>query len=379
MLYSSTVVYTVASLGVTKHLACNVRPRHGESARRGEGYIYMASLLRRSSTRSAVLTASARRFSSLIPPLVDVRCFGEPSCEALRATTAEKASSACREHGLLALPAYGGIDPKLVSAAWGAVHGFFELPLEKKMELAYRDVRENVGYIKSGNEKPDPTLPEPDPKEVFQFQPGKRDLPAELEEPLSAIFAAGVLAGRSTLRCLARSLDLPDDETFARAISSLDQCSLRAVHYPGGVAPLANRCGAHTDFGLCTLLLNEHDGPPGLQAENNATGEWRHVMPPDGAQDGGVGVAFVNLGGQLERWSNDEVVATRHRVVAPADPAEAARSRFVIALFIDADTPTDLACLEHFVSESRPAKYPPMTSGDYKAMRLDYQTTVDDA
>ena len=102
-------------------------------------------------------------------------------------------------------------------------------------------------------------------------------------------------------------------------------------------------------------------------------------MPPDGAQDGGVGVAFVNLGGQLERWSNDEVVATRHRVVAPADPAEAARSRFVIALFIDADTPTDLACLEHFVSESRPAKYPPMTSGDYKAMRLDYQTTVDDA
>ena len=29
-----------------------------------------------------------------------------------------------------------------------------------------------------------------------------------------------------------RSLELPDDETFARATAALDQCTLRAVHYP---------------------------------------------------------------------------------------------------------------------------------------------------
>lgn len=168
------------------------------------------------------------------------------------------------------------------------------------------------------------------PKEVFQYQPGKRDLPPELEKPLSAIFDAGCAAGKATLRCLSRSLNLPDDDTFASAMSALDQCTLRAVHYPGGVSPYSNRCGAHTDFGLCTLLLNEHAGPPGLQAADNTTGEWRHVLPPEGADAGGTGVAFINLGGQLERWTNDEVVATKHRVVAPEEPEEALRSRFVV-------------------------------------------------
>ena len=140
--------------------------------------------------------------------------------------------------------------------------------------------------------------------------------------------------------------------------------------------PLSNRCGAHTDFGLCTLLLNEHGGPPGLQVADKVTGEWQNVVPPEGAQDDGCGVAFMNLGGQLERWTNDEVVATVHRVVAPAEPAEALRSRFVIALFCDADTSTSLACLPQFTSMARPASYDPITSGDYKAMRLGAQTSV---
>ena len=323
--------------------------------------------------------STRRRYSSLVPPLVDVRCFnpgGDHSRDAERDRAAVAASSACRMHGLLALPFYGGIPAELVGAAFSSVHRLFELPFDQKMELAYRDVRENVGYIKPGNEKPDPTLQEPDPKEVFQYQPGKRTLPRELEEPLCAVFGAGVAAGRATLRCLARSLGLPDDDEFARSVILEDQCTLRAVHYPGGVPPLSNRCGAHTDFGLCTLLLNEHGGPPGLQAADNTTGEWRNVLPPDGAEQGGHGVAFVNLGGQLERWTNDEVVATKHRVVAPAEPSEAQRSRYVIAIFCDADTSTSLACLPHFTSATRPARYEPMTSGDYKAMRLGAQTSV---
>ena len=331
-----------------------------------------------SSLVQRALRRCSRQYSSLVPPLVDVRCFREesPLADQQRSEAAAAAAAACRLHGLLALPAYGGIPPALVTSAFGSVHRLFELPLDQKLELEYRDVRENVGYIREGNEKPDPTLEAPDPKEVFQYQPNKRNLPAALEEPLRAIFDAGVAAGKATLRCLSRSLGLPDDDTFARAMSAMDQCTLRAVHYPGGVPPLSNRCGAHTDFGLCTLLLNEHAGPPGLQAADNATGAWRHVVPPEGAQDGGVGVAFINLGGQLERWTNDEVVATRHRVVAPEDPLEALRSRFVIAIFCDADTSTSLACLPHFTSDARPAKYEPITSGDYKVMRLGAQTSI---
>ena len=338
-------------------------------------------MLRRLLARSPA-TLGCRTYSTLTPPLVDVRSFHEAhglhsaQSESAREAAAKAAAAAAREHGLLALPAYGGIPPALVTSAFESVKHLFQLPMQQKLDLAYRDVRENVGYIREGNETPDPEQAAPDPKEVFQYQPGKRALPPELEEPLRALFDAGMAAGRATLRCLARSLALPDD-TFARALSTLDQCTLRAVHYRGGTPPLANRCGAHTDFGACTLLLNEHGGPPGLQASDPRSGAWRHVTPPDGAQQGGVGVAFVNLGGMLERWTNDEVVATRHRVVAPADAAEAARSRYVLALFCDADTPVSLACLPRFQSGARPARYAPMTAGDYKAMRLGAQTDVE--
>jgi len=47
-----------------------------------------------------------------------------------------------------------------------------------------------------------------------------------------------------------------------------------------------------------------------------------------------------------------------------------------IAIFCDADSTTSLACLPQFTSAARPAKYEPMTSADYKAMRLGAQTAV---
>lgn len=314
--------------------------------------------------------------STLTPPLVDVRCFLDGAgTEQEKSASAEAARWACRVHGLLALPAYGGIAPEVVDAAFDSIKALFAMPKEKKMVLAFRDVRENVGYIQLGNEKPDPNEAAPDPKEVFQFAPGKRELPAEIEEPLAALFHAGMAASRATLRCLARSLGLPDDR-LATATRDADLCTLRCIHYPGGTAPLSNRCGAHTDFGMCTLLLNERGGAPGLQAADRTTGEWRDVMPPPGAVDDGSGVAFVNLGDMLCRWTNNECCATPHRVVAPAEPAQAARSRFVIALFCDADAATSLACLPQFTSAERPPLFQPMSAGDFKAMRLAGITAV---
>lgn len=95
-------------------------------------------------------------------------------------------------------------------------------------------------------------------------------------------------------------------------------------------------------------------------------------MPPAGAAD-----VFVNIGDMLARRTNDELCSTWHRVVAPADAAEAARPRFVIALFVDADSASPLAALPQFVSPERPAKYAPISAGDFKAMRLAGQTTTD--
>ncbi|KAH8074568.1 tudor domain-containing protein [Aureococcus anophagefferens] len=251
----------------------------------------------------------------LVPPLVDVRAFHDAYAgadgEAARAKAAAEAAQACRSHGLLALPAYGGIDAAVVDAAFESVEALFALPLEKKLELEYRDVRENVGYIRLGNESPDPRQAAPDPKEVFQFQPGKRKLRPPSSGPSRR--SSGTASRRARRRSAA-----------SRAPS-----------------------GALTEA-------------------------WRGVVPPAGAAD-----VFVNIGDMLARRTNDELCSTWHRVVAPADAAEAARPRFVIALFVDADSASPLAALPQFVSPERPAKYAPISAGDFKAMRLAGQTTTD--
>ena len=98
--------------------------------------IYMLRLSRPLSLTPVV----ARHYSSLTPPLVDVRCFHEQlSChhhEAERNACAAAAAHACREHGLLALPGYGGIPPEVVSSAFSSVKQLFALPEEEKLRTA---------------------------------------------------------------------------------------------------------------------------------------------------------------------------------------------------------------------------------------------------
>ena len=121
------------------------------------------------------LSLGRRRFATLSPPLVDVSPFydaamADPSLEGLRTEAAAATSDAWRSHGLLGLSNYGGIAPPLVKAGFDSARALFALSEEQKRPLSYRDVRENVGWIESGLEKPDPTEPGPDPKEVFQVR-----------------------------------------------------------------------------------------------------------------------------------------------------------------------------------------------------------------
>ena len=66
------------------------------------------------------------------------------------------------------------------------------------------------------------------------------------------------------------------------------------------------RMGAHTDYGILTVLLA--DDVAGLQVFRD--GVWHDVSTPRGA--------FVcNLGDMLARWTNDRWISTLHRVVPP--------------------------------------------------------------
>ena len=79
-----------------------------------------------------------------------------------------------------------------------------------------------------------------------------------------------------------------------------------------GVAP-------HSDFGCITLLSQETDGLE-VQFPN---GEWVAAPPQDDT-------LVVNIGDLLERWSNNRLPSTKHRVRNTSRDA-----RYSIAMFYD--------------------------------------------
>ncbi len=133
---------------------------------------------------------------------------------------------------------------------------------------------------------------------------------------------------------------------------------MRINHYPAqAAAPVAGqlRAGAHTDYGLLTIL-NSENASGGLQVQTRA-GDWIDVeTEPD--------TFVVNIGDLLMRWTNDRWVSNTHRVVNP--PAEeAARPRLSIAFFHHPNYDTRIECL----APEGQAKYPPVGSGEYRELK----------
>lgn len=67
---------------------------------------------------------------------------------------------------------------------------------------------------------------------------------------------------------------------------------------------------AHTDFGVITLLLT--DGLPGLQVQNQNTGQWVSVPPDENA-------FVVNVGDMLQQITGGYFKSNLHRVLNLGD------------------------------------------------------------
>jgi len=116
---------------------------------------------------------------------------------------------------------------------------------------------------------------------------------------------------RRMLHLIGKALDLEDPEVFLRSVDEPVSTN-RMLHY----WPLENfeqeiSIGAHTDYGLLTILLQDSVG--GLQVLNGDD-EWVHCPPMEGAM-------VCNFGDMLKRWTNGLCRSTIHRVVnvAPTD------------------------------------------------------------
>jgi isopenicillin N synthase-like dioxygenase len=110
--------------------------------------------------------------------------------------------------------------------------------------------------------------------------------------------------------------------------------SMRANHYPpvaGAPAAGQMRAGAHTDYGVLTILRQAGPGPgphaSGLEVLG-ADGAWVAVPPIDDT-------FVVNVGDLLARWTNDRWRSTMHRVVNPSagGPVHGTASRQSLPFF----------------------------------------------
>jgi len=288
-----------------------------------------------------------------VTPLLDSN-----ATEASLADTAAQIDAACRRVGFFSIVGHG-VSISLQDRLEEAAHGFFSLSDAAKAENAM--VRAGAawrGWFPVGGEL---TSGVPDRKEGIyfgsehppdhprvldatplhgpnQFPAGSDDLRLAVLDWLDALrpVADGVMRG------LALGLGLPAD-WFEQHLTSDPTVLFRIFHYPpadAGTEADTWGVGEHTDYGLLTLLAQDHLG--GLQVRA-VDGTWIDVEPTPGT-------IVCNLGDMLERLSGGRYRSTPHRVRNTSD-----QSRLSFPYFFDPSWDTTVPTLPIDASPLPPA------------------------
>ncbi|HUZ71972.1 MAG TPA: 2-oxoglutarate and iron-dependent oxygenase domain-containing protein [Stellaceae bacterium] len=264
-----------------------------------------------------------------------------------------------------------GVDAALPERLFAAAKRFFDQPLAVKRQVAMSGADMERGYEGVGGQMldaatgldrkesifigidwpPDHPLvragtPHHGPNRWPQGLPGWR-------VAVEAYFAAMERLARTLLDGLALSLDLPWGHFDPCLVDHMS--SLRLLHYPPHPTADPNRevgCGAHTDWGALTVLAQDDTG--GLEIRQ-PSGEWIAATPVPGT-------FVVNLGDMMARWTNDLYASTPHRVLN-----RSAKDRYSAAFFFDPAFHTRVECLPTCQGAGRPARYPPISSGEHLA------------
>ena len=213
-----------------------------------------------------------------------------------------------------------GIPDEVITAARGCALDFFQSAEQEKRRYTISD--KHRGWLSQGGAKMQDDLAA-DLKESFiwGYQDDAGDTPCDhelrgpnqwpdfvpgMESAALDYFNHADRVARCLLRGFALGLNLEADFFLRNSQVPLSRASF--VYYPGQTASsdkAAFGVGPHTDFGLLTVLCQDHVG--GLQVEN-LNGEWIDAPPIPGT-------LVVNVGDLLERWTDGAFRSTPHRVI----------------------------------------------------------------
>lgn len=295
---------------------------------------------------------------------------------------------ACETLGFLVVTGHG-VDPAAIDEMCRVTRSFFERSEGEKVAIdhpvvGYRPLASGSLSKTAGTDAPG------DLCETLRFNPrvpGATPTPPFPRTPpaLAATWQAWFIEMRKladlVMAAFARALGLTDD--WFEPYFADDSSSVIANYYPSlnrPALPGQLRRGAHTDFGVLTVLYQTSDHG-GLEVRHPTSSSWIPVpFEPN--------TFVLNIGDLMERWTNGRWVSTLHRVVNPAiadggsavEPRASgergAEARISLAYFHRPDPAATIAAIESCIPESSESQYPPVVAGEWMAakQRLIYPT-----
>jgi isopenicillin N synthase-like dioxygenase len=290
----------------------------------------------------------------------------------------------CRRVGFLRISGHP-VAAELIEQMLEVTTAFFDRPEDEKLRYVPADKAVNRGYAAYGTEalayslgvdsKPDmfeafncgvDAVDESDPYVAAErhrfFAPNTwPEQPADMRAIWVAYFDACRALASELSRVFAVALGMPEDFIFdkinrAACVMRANNFERRSHHAEPEQGQV--RMGAHTDYGVCTILLA--DPVPGLQIVG-PDGAWHDVRPEPGT-------LLVNLGDLLAEWTNDRWRSTLHRVVPPAVAGPARRRS--VAFFQEANYDALVSIMPTCVSADNPARYRPVIAGQHLMNKL---------
>lgn len=269
----------------------------------------------------------------------------------------EELDEACKEAGFFYVKGHG-IPSSLIKEVRLLTRKFFDLPYDEKLKIKLSPATGYRGYQRIGENI---TKGIPDIHEAIdcytEMEPGRYgslgiplegsnlwpDPPSNFKSLMEQYISLLKELSRKIMRGIALALGGPA-EAFEGEIAGDPFWVMRLIGYPG----LSNRssetkcndigCGAHTDYGLLTLV-NQDEDIHALQVRNRS-GDWVFAPPIPGT--------FVcNIGDMLKILSNGIYEPTLHRVINNAP-----KYRVSVAFFYEANFDTRVQPLDFCVEKT---------------------------